>query len=94
MLLLLLPFRLPGLLGVGEPQRSGEGSEAPVDEGGSELWVEEDVGRVSDEVLVGVEPELVRRGGDAAMPLAPTHDHPLQLVVEACNELDDLNRQS
>ena len=56
--------------------------------------MEEDVGRVSDEVLVGVEPELVRRGGDAAMPLAPTHDHPLQLVVEACNELDDLYGRS
>ena len=49
--------------------------------------MEEDVGRVTDEVLVGVEPELVRRGSDAAMPLAPTYDHLLQSVVEACNRM-------
>ena len=51
--------------------------------------MEEDVGRVSDEVLVGVEPELVRRGGDAAMPLAPTHDHPLQLFGTWLRDADN-----
>ena len=48
----------PDFLGVSKSERSREGSESAVNVGRAELGVEKNVGRVSDEVVVGLEPEL------------------------------------